>query len=171
MDIDKIRKKLLTPKCLIMIFGSIVGLCLIYGIILRWFFGEWDNSGVFGDSFGGINSLFSGLAFAGIIITILIQSEELKLQREMLEEQKNEMNRFADAVENSERELAEQADHLKLGTNIDGKAALIQGYTSQINQIDFSKMVDREKVLERQKLGRLIENLCREIETLSSPPS
>ncbi len=49
-----------------------------------------DNRGVFGDMFGVVNSLFSGLAFAGIIITIFLQSRELKLQREELTETREE---------------------------------------------------------------------------------
>lgn len=40
--------------------------------------------GVFGDKFGAVNALFSGLAFAGIIFTILLQRKELELQREEL---------------------------------------------------------------------------------------
>lgn len=43
-----------------------------------------DKTGVFGDSFGLLTSLFSGLAFSGLIITILMQREELALQREEL---------------------------------------------------------------------------------------
>lgn len=46
--------------------------------------------GVFGDKFGAINSLFSGLAFAGIIFTIFLQKRELKLQRQELEETRDE---------------------------------------------------------------------------------
>lgn len=42
--------------------------------------------GEFGDKFGVVNALFSGLAFAGIIITIYMQREELALQRKELEE-------------------------------------------------------------------------------------
>lgn len=44
-----------------------------------------DKSGVFGDSFGLLTSLFSGLAFAGLIITIVMQKDELALQREELQ--------------------------------------------------------------------------------------
>jgi hypothetical protein len=40
--------------------------------------------GLFGDQFGAVNALFSGLAFAGLIYTILLQKEELKAQREEL---------------------------------------------------------------------------------------
>lgn len=40
--------------------------------------------GAFGDSFGVINTLFTGLAFAGMMVTIFIQTKELRLQREEL---------------------------------------------------------------------------------------
>lgn len=42
--------------------------------------------GQVGDSFGAVNALFSGLAFGGIIITLIMQKEELKLQRDQLAE-------------------------------------------------------------------------------------
>ena len=51
-----------------------------------------DERGIFGDKFGAVNSLFSGLAFAGLIITLLFQREELQLQREELKETRNELN-------------------------------------------------------------------------------
>jgi len=40
-----------------------------------------DTAGTFGDMFGAVNALFSGLAFAGIILAVLMQQEELKIQR------------------------------------------------------------------------------------------
>src|SRR4051812_21552608 len=43
-----------------------------------------ENLGTFGDMFGRLNTLFSGLAFAGIIVTILLQRTELALQRHEL---------------------------------------------------------------------------------------
>lgn len=50
-----------------------------------------DQAGTFGDMFGAINALFSGLAFAGLIITILLQREDISIQRKLLEEQKEEI--------------------------------------------------------------------------------
>ena len=44
-----------------------------------------NNVGTFGDMFGGITALFSGLAFAGIIITVWMQAHELKLMHEEYE--------------------------------------------------------------------------------------
>ena len=47
--------------------------------------------GTFGDMYGTVNTLFSGLALAGIIITIYMQGNELKLQREELEMTRKEL--------------------------------------------------------------------------------
>lgn len=43
-----------------------------------------EARGTFGDKFGAVNALFSGLAFSGIIFTILLQRKELELQRDEL---------------------------------------------------------------------------------------
>lgn len=48
------------------------------------------DRGTLGDMFGSINALFSGLALAGIILTILLQRKELKLQREELRDTRKE---------------------------------------------------------------------------------
>ncbi|MBE6197308.1 MAG: hypothetical protein E7141_01375 [Rikenellaceae bacterium] len=73
----------------------------IIGVIAAWGLSWWlinkniDCSierGTFGDMFGAVNALFSGLAFAGLIVTLLYQKEELKLQREELKETRNELN-------------------------------------------------------------------------------
>ncbi len=63
---------------------SIILINVGFGYAVHYFIPEWQNSGVFGDTFGAINSLFSGLAFAGLLYTIFLQSRELKLQREEL---------------------------------------------------------------------------------------
>lgn len=50
--------------------------------VIRFIFKlENGNAGAFGDQFGAINALFTGLSFAGIIITLRQQQEELNAQR------------------------------------------------------------------------------------------
>lgn len=49
-----------------------------------FFKGEVENAGVAGDMFGAANALFSGLAFACLILALRMQREELALQREEL---------------------------------------------------------------------------------------
>lgn len=46
--------------------------------------------GTFGDSFGALNTLFSGLAFAGIIVSIFLQSKELSETRGEIKAQGNQ---------------------------------------------------------------------------------
>lgn len=42
--------------------------------------GDWSIRGQFGDMFGSVNALFSGLAFAGIIYTINLQRLQIRIQ-------------------------------------------------------------------------------------------
>lgn len=80
----------------IIIIGGVIITVLGYAAFLIYY--TWPISehsigkaGVFGDSFGILTSLFSGLAFSGMIITILLQREELSLQRKELELTRNEI--------------------------------------------------------------------------------
>ncbi|MBK7968035.1 MAG: hypothetical protein IPK08_03400 [Bacteroidetes bacterium] len=71
------------------------------------------NPGTIGDSFGVVNSLFSGLAFGGIIYTIILQRDELQLQRDELSLTRLELKRSANAQEDSQKALERQAANLK----------------------------------------------------------
>lgn len=73
--------------------------CLCLGVA---FLSGWEKRGQFGDLFGSVNALFSGLAFAALIITIFLQRKELELQRDELRLQREEM-------EKSRQVLTEQA--------------------------------------------------------------
>lgn len=49
--------------------------------------------GLFGDSFGAVNSLISAFAFAGMIVAFILQRYELRLQRKELGDSRKEMRR------------------------------------------------------------------------------
>lgn len=75
--------------------GSILISVAAYGSVVVWL--TWPvsefsiaNAGSFGDTFGLTTSLFSGLAFAGIVITILHQRQELTESREIFRIQRFE---------------------------------------------------------------------------------
>lgn len=92
---DKLNNEETKSQLWIWIIIAIVGVIAMWG--LSWwginkFIDEPTNQGTFGDMFGAVNALFSGLAFAGLIVTLLYQKEELKLQREELKETRNELN-------------------------------------------------------------------------------
>lgn len=75
----------------------IIGLIAVIVILGLWYYTycelkdlEPDDRGTLGDMFGTVNALFSGLAFAGIILTILLQRKELRYQRDELRETRAE---------------------------------------------------------------------------------
>ena len=75
-------------KFVIKVFVGVFALFLTYSVILLtiWIgWGKpWERIGQLGDAYGMLNSVFSGLAFAGVIITLWLQRKELKLQRKEL---------------------------------------------------------------------------------------
>lgn len=75
-------------------------------------------------SFESINALFAGLAFAGVIITMLMQREELKLQRQELAETRRELKRSADAQTKSEEALRNQILTMQTASKIETYLAL-----------------------------------------------
>ncbi|EGA64943.1 putative phage abortive infection protein [Vibrio brasiliensis] len=81
----------------VLLIGGVIAAVLLYAtalIALTWPISELsiNSSGVFGDSFGMLTSLFSGLAFAGLIITIVMQRDELALQRQELNLTREELS-------------------------------------------------------------------------------
>lgn len=69
-----------------------VGILLVWGSTFLLFKLKWQvhTLGEFGDIFGAVNALFSGLAFWGLIITIRQQRDDLRLQSRELKETKEE---------------------------------------------------------------------------------
>jgi chromosome segregation ATPase len=71
--------------------GKYKFIIFIFLVVFGLWSGSWywidhyvdkEKCGIFGDKFGAINSLFSGLAFAGVIVTLLMQIRELREQRD-----------------------------------------------------------------------------------------
>lgn len=72
---------------LVLIICFVIGLWVANGIILH----RIPERGSFGDMFGAVNALFSGLAFTGVIYAIILQKKELSFQREELELTRSEL--------------------------------------------------------------------------------
>jgi uncharacterized protein (UPF0305 family) len=108
------------------------------GIVLILFIGSWtwvtcqlsswSDRGAFGDMFGGVNALFAGLAFGGVIIAIVLQMELLKLQREELEQTRKELTGQKEQMQRQADYIAEQ--------NFESKFfQLIKLHSDNINRI------------------------------------
>ena len=85
--------KLVMKKILIFLIFLVVFFLWIgsYFLISKYISDSPEIKGQFGDSFGAVNALFSGLAFAGLIITILLQRKDLQYQRTAIEQTNVEM--------------------------------------------------------------------------------
>lgn len=87
---------------LALLFIVVITLQLILGIAIYFSMQDWTTRASFGDMFGAVNTLFSGLAFAGVIYAIFLQGKELELQREELKLTRKELEKSA----NSQNEQA-----------------------------------------------------------------
>ena len=100
-----------------------VGLgCIILALWLLWVLvwllvADSEAAGQFGNMFGAINALFTGFALAGIVVALLMQREELKLQRE-------ELGRSSEAQE-------AQARALIVTAQLNANTALLQNKASE----------------------------------------
>lgn len=79
--------------------------------------------GTIWDSFGAINALFSGLAFAGLIYTIFLQMKELELTRD-------ELRKTSDAQQKSEKALSEQVNQMEKAAKLNALSSIINFNTS-----------------------------------------
>lgn len=98
-------------------------------ILVPYYYNPPDNSGAFGDMFGSINALFSGLAFVGVVVAILLQKDELGLQRQELEETRDELK-------GQKVQLEEQNKTFKKQSFEDTFFQLLTLYSNIVNAID-----------------------------------
>ena len=166
MDNNKNTEESISTSIYPFIIGSliIIGFWLLSILLINFLFDNTynENSAWFGDSFGAINSLFSGLAFAGIIYTILLQRKELQLQRKELRETKDELRRSADAQEKTEKSFNEQLKVMQITALIDGYSKSAEYYWEQERKAFIPKQKNefRHKAEVRTKL---MESLIDEI--------
>jgi hypothetical protein len=114
---------------------------IVFVVIIIWSIGwllidiniKQADRGVFGDKFGAVNALFSALAFAGIIITILLQKKELSLQRKEMEDTRKEFEK-----QNSTLEIQKFENTF---------FHLLEVHRENVKMIDFRKEADSSKVV------------------------
>lgn len=161
MENISIKQDKLSGLYILLIIVFIIWILSLF--ILPLFYPELSNRGLFGDSFGAINSLFSGLAFAGIIFTILLQKKELALQRQELKDTRKELERSATAQEKSETQQKRQSDNLKITAKLNALSSLVDFYSNieaKTKNLDSNK--HKNAILEQERyINRIKEILER----------
>ncbi|MFC5455358.1 hypothetical protein [Prosthecobacter fluviatilis] len=135
----------------------IVALWALSGFLITW---GSSNPGTFGDMFGAVNALFSGLAFLGVIFAIVLQYQELKEQRMEIE-----LSRIAQ--QESAKALTAQLRAAETRSRLDSLNLLIEAQRRILDRIGEGDTIAEAKLrtkLERRiagyetKLERLLEN-------------
>jgi hypothetical protein len=124
---------------------------------------NWTDRGTFGDLFGAVNALFSGLAFAGLIYTIVLQKQDLVLQRKEIMLNRAELKKSAKAQVKSEKALEEQVEQMKIAGRLNALKTLIDYYNIQITNTNHTEEIIL-KAKERRKsaiqeIDRLINRI------------
>ena len=134
-------------------------------LVVYYKLNSWTDRGTFGDTFGGINALFSGLAFAGIIYTILLQRKELALQRQELADTRIELKRSADAQEKSEQALNSQIETMKITSKLNALNSLFEAYSAKEEKTRTLNLTESNKAKEKKEMFLSeIENTLKNIE-------
>lgn len=144
---------------------KLISIISIIFIIIGWFITyntlknqSYEERGTFGDMFGGLNTLFSGLAFCGIIISIVMQSEELRLQREEIKANREELKRTALArtalaQEEQGKYLNRQAENLKQSAKLSALNTLVNYYS------DWAKVNNTNRVAYINKTDKYVRQI------------
>ncbi len=168
-------KRLTSPLVLALV---VVVLWALGGFLLPWIFAQ-SEQGVFGDKFGAVNALFSGLAFSGVIYAILLQRQELELQREELKLTREELHRSADAHTEAARVLTNQLRISVLSSRLSASSGLLQSCNEQLAAIE-ARYAGRQDMLsqvslehssssfinKRNQIEQKVEQILQELEQL-----
>lgn len=119
------------------LFIIIVSVQVAGGLLIYNSFSSWPIRGTFGDMFGAINALFSGLAFAGVIYAIMLQRMELSYQREDLKLAREAFALSIDDYKKSQEASLEQINISQISVKINALNHII----TQLNH-ELSSMTD-----------------------------
>jgi hypothetical protein len=155
-------------KSLILISVIVITVQVIVGYLVYLKFSNWNERADFGEMFGAVNTLFSGLAFAGVIYAVFLQRRELELQRYELEMTREELRRSAEAQEKSEKALSVQAEMLILTSKLNALNSVVESYSGKLELMrrDGYHHTNAEYVAEKEIYDRYFEQLERLIQEI-----
>ena len=114
---------------------------------------DMSDCGTFGDQFGAVNALFSGIAFAGLIYTIFLQRRDLRNQRKELFLQRKELTRNREEMRQQTEQFEKQNETLKLQRFENTFFQLLQQFESVTEKLTFSYIEDQKGYIRFQDGG------------------
>jgi hypothetical protein len=125
LKIKDVNGRIIPKKIFWLAFIGVLLVCVVY-IVIMFFIPvkvsvNMGPRGAFGDMFGALGALFSGLAFAGLIVTMLQQREDLQnqkdeiaLQRDEIALQRKDLEAQTEALKLQKEEIAQTNKELQL---------------------------------------------------------
>jgi hypothetical protein len=159
------RQNSLSWKPLAWIGLSVLVIQSLTGLVIFKLLTTWPDRSAFGDMFGFTNTLFSGLAFAGVIYAIFLQRRELELQRMELRLTRDELRRTATAQEKSEQALKEQAEELIRQRRL----SILPAFVAQLKQDKPGGLSHHRLYLKNVGIGMAINIEIARIDFISPP--
>jgi hypothetical protein len=130
------------------------------------------DRGTFGDQFGGLTALFSGLAFAGLIYTLYLQGQQLKDQAKAQRNAEERFQKELSTVVAQNAELARTAEAQEMTVRAMIATAEINRLTAAIeHQKQISLETDRhtpDRVQTIEKIGQYVEEMKTIIDKLQN---
>lgn len=158
----------ISSRFMLLCLALVVVLWVAMGALPILVLDKLENAAYFGDMFGASAALFSGLAFAGVIIAILLQRQELRIQRRELILQRKELrltrqehSRSALAQEQSQMALADQVLSLELSAKLNALQSLVDACGYEMQQYTTGSSPHRKVVEKQKKYVRQIEELLK----------
>ncbi|MGP1991876.1 hypothetical protein D9V96_008320 [Zobellia laminariae] len=113
----------------------VIAIAIGYSYSIDYLYGNKVNGASVGDSYGALNAIFSGLAFSGVILTVIMQKDELKLQREELQETRKEfqMSRATNVIYNQLKKFDSEMSNFEF---IDSDGDIIEKGTKGILELN-----------------------------------
>jgi uncharacterized membrane protein YciS (DUF1049 family) len=97
-------------KLLIFLIIAVLSIWTAAPFLVSMVYSELSARGQFGDLYGSVNALFSGLAFAGLFYTIYLQTKQIRLQQSELKIQRQELRLQREEMTASRGELRKQVE-------------------------------------------------------------
>lgn len=110
---NKIKENSIKLKHILLTFGVVLTLWLFTWVLTIYILDSWGDRGTFGDMFGSVNALFSGLAFAGVLIALFMQKNVLELQRQELADNRAVLEAQKDELKGQKEQLIIQNKQLQ----------------------------------------------------------
>jgi hypothetical protein len=132
-------------------------------VLTLWSFSLLPIGADLGQRTNALGALFSGLAFAGLIITLIQQQHELSLQRQELHETRDELRRTAQAQEEQldvqRTESARQSREQYLIARLNAQAAILQAQATAI-ELGFTgsgqqREIQRDAAIDSMRMSRI----------------